>query len=305
MPAGAVGLPPVGASPSVPEHGELLATLTARPGTRFPGSFVPVHQIRVYSDGRVIWRREDRPGPANGVATGYLEQRLAPEGVELVRSELLSTGLFDRDGYYLSEQGLSWGEIEVHNGDRLVTVDWCCPALIPAMNPGPDATSATPRQTRALIRLSEGLADLTSWLPASAWEDAEPMAYVPSRYAICYRKGYEPGLPIGLLGTDQSLAPSRVLGELPAPAQDLLTGKDAAILHLDKSEGPADHEACSEVTIAEARALAEILTNSGFERDPYPAMTATYGAKAPDPIGILFVSFEPILPHGQWEQMGG
>ena len=34
-------------------------------------------------------------------------------------------------------------------------------------------------------------------------------------------------------------------------------------------------------------------------------MTATYGAKVPDPIGILFVSFEPILPHGQWEPMGG
>ncbi len=135
--AGAIGLPPVGASPSVPEHGELLATLTARPGTRFPGSFVPVHQIRVYSDGRVVWRREDRPGPATGVATGYLEQRLAPEGVELLRSELLSTGLFDRDGSYLSEQGLSWGWIEMRNGDRLVTVDWCCPVLIPAMNSWP------------------------------------------------------------------------------------------------------------------------------------------------------------------------
>ena len=95
------------------------------------------------------------------------------------------------------------------------------------------------------------------------------MAYVPCRYAICYRKGYEPGLNIGLLGTDQSLAPFRVLGELPAAAQDLLArqGKRRSSA-LDKSEGPADHEACSEVTIDEARALDEILTNAGFERDP-------------------------------------
>ena len=150
------------------------------------------------------------------------------EGVELLRSELLSTGLFDRDGYYLSEQGLSWGEIEVHNGDRLVTVDWCCPALIPAMRPWPGRNCPRlPRQTRALIRLSEGSrTSPRGCRPAPGRMQSQWHMY-RARYAICYRKGYEPGLPIGLLGTDQSLAPSRVLGELPAPAQDLLTGKDS------------------------------------------------------------------------------
>ena len=299
-----VRLPPAGASPSTPERGELLITLDARPGTGFPGRFVPVHQVWVYADGRVISRREGGPDGE----TGYLERRLTPEGVELLQTEVVATGLFARDGYYLSEQGLSWGEMTARNGDRLVHVVWCCPALLPALDlqPAPDL-DPTPQQARSLIRLSDGLADLTSWLPASAWKD-DPRTYVPSRYAICYRKGYEPGLNIGGLGTDQSLEPSRIMGELPASAQDLLTGKDTTYdvydsPLVDKSE--PDHAACSEVTIADAHAVEEIFSDAGFERNPYPASAATHGTRIGDPIGVLFVSFEPILPHGRWEAMGG
>ena len=297
-----ISLPPVGASPSTPVQGELLIRLVARPGTGFPGRFVPVHQVWVYSDGRAVWRREGGP---NG-ETGFLEQRLAPPGVELLQSEYLSTGLFDRDGYFLSEQGLSWGEIEARDGDRLVSVAWCCPALIPGMDPGPDPQKdPTPRQTRAFIRLSDGLADLSSWLPTSAWEERAPRAYVASRYAICFRRGYEPGLNIGLLGFDQSLEPSRVLGELPARAQDLLSGKDTIYVVPSSPLGSFDHAACSEVTTEDARALEKILRSAGAQRTPYPALAETYSAPAPDPIGTLFISFEPILPHGRWEPMGG
>ena len=273
---GDVRLPPTGASPSAPEQGEFLMSLDARPGTGFPGSFVPVHQVWVYSDGRVIRRREGGPYGANGVNTGLLEQRLTPEGVELVRSEVLSTGLFDRDGYFQSEQGLSWGMIEARNGDRLVTAVWCCPDLIPRMelHGGAPDLNPTPRQARALIRLSEGLADLTSWLPESAWEGKEPKAFVPSGYAICYR-----GTIAGGIG-HASLEPSRVFSELPAPARDLLRGKDKEydVLSgplLAKSES-TEHAPCSEVTIEDARALEEILGDAGFELSSDP------GREVPD-----------------------
>ena len=60
------------------------------------------HSVRawVYADGRIIWDRGQFPGRraipegANEFISGYLEQRLTPEGVELVRSEV--AGLFDR-----------------------------------------------------------------------------------------------------------------------------------------------------------------------------------------------------------------
>ena len=134
---GVHSLPPVGTSPSTPVQGELLIRLVAQPGTGFPGRFVPVHQVWVYSDGRAVWRREGGPDGD----TGFLEQRLAPPGVELLQSEYLSTGLFDRHGYFLSEQGLSWGEMEARDGARLATVAWCCPP--PESRLGSQPESAT------------------------------------------------------------------------------------------------------------------------------------------------------------------
>lgn len=300
-----VRLPPAGATPSMPEQGELLISLDARPGTGFPGRFVPVHQVWVYADGRVIWRREGGPYGTNGVATGLLEQRLTPEGVDLLRSELRSTGLFDRDGYFQSEQGLSWGLIEARNGDRMVSVLWCCPALYPPVDiyglPGLDPADPTPQQARALIRLSEGLADLSSWFPASAWEGKELKAFVPSNYAICYRGSLAGGIGYA------SLEPASVLSALPAPAQELLRGNDKEydVLStplLAKSES-AEHAPCSEVTIEDTRALEEILGDAGFERSSDP-LAVKYRTQA-DSIDELTISFEAILPHGQWEPMGG
>ena len=60
---GASVLPPEGASPSAPERGKLVAGK---------------EDIYVYADGRMIWGREGLPV--------WLEQRLTPQGVELVRS---------------------------------------------------------------------------------------------------------------------------------------------------------------------------------------------------------------------------
>ena len=73
---------------------------------------------------------------------------------------------------------------------------------------------------------------------------------------------------------------------------------------LAKSES-AEHAPCSEVTIEDARALEEILSDAGFARtSELPPLAVKYRTQA-ESIGELTISFESILPHGQWEPMGG
>jgi hypothetical protein len=80
---GLIGLPPEAAEPSVPETGELVESYAAAGGgPPYRGT------ARLYADGRLIWNRYfNGPGGQNSLTTGYLEQRLTPEGVELVQGE--------------------------------------------------------------------------------------------------------------------------------------------------------------------------------------------------------------------------
>ncbi|HEX6230868.1 MAG TPA: hypothetical protein VF029_04090 [Actinomycetota bacterium] len=78
---GFVGLPPQGAAPSRPRRGELVLSYFGR-------QFAHWYQVWVYGDGRMIWQREgDVREGANEYATGFLEQRLTPEGVGLLRAQ--------------------------------------------------------------------------------------------------------------------------------------------------------------------------------------------------------------------------
>ena len=77
---GFVGLPPDGAPPSRPKTGELVLGYFGRQFTHW-------YEVWVYADGRLVWQREgDVSEGANEYATGYLEQRLTPEGIELLRA---------------------------------------------------------------------------------------------------------------------------------------------------------------------------------------------------------------------------
>jgi len=140
-----IRIPPMGTTPSTPESGELVFS--------FYGSAegIPRTRIYVYADGRLIWQQEgDPPDGATMSTTGYLERRLTPEGVELMRSEIASSGLFG-------------GELDLAPHGPL------------------DATPGS-----ALERLLVRIADPASWLPAAAWEDREVRSYVPARYEVCY-----------------------------------------------------------------------------------------------------------------------
>lgn len=72
---GFIGLPPPGATPSTPSTGELVETYWISGSLPFDGA------AHLYADGRLIWFEyyEEQ-------STGYLEQWLTPEGVELVQA---------------------------------------------------------------------------------------------------------------------------------------------------------------------------------------------------------------------------
>jgi hypothetical protein len=80
-----VCLPPEGAEPSTPEHGELALS--------FWGRAAGVNSwIYVYEDGRSIWAKESFPYGASRSITGWLERRLTPKGVERMRNAIVSSG---------------------------------------------------------------------------------------------------------------------------------------------------------------------------------------------------------------------
>ena len=292
-PVGFIGLPPEGAAPSSPEHGELVLSLSGRSVTD-GGALI---EVWVYADGRLIWQQAgDVPFGANQTRTGMLEQRLTPEGVELMRSEIASTGLFgDRDLALLSGHvredaagiqqpvGVIWGSIRVREGDRLISVDWSNPEMYPRDR----GTVATPAQASALERLDALLTHPGTWLPTSAWLSAVNRAYVPSRYAVCY----DPA--------ERGIDPSRILDALPPSAGDLLRATSIS--------GPGGATNCSDVTTEQARTLARTFEEAGLEQDD----RSSYGRLgyifepavplAPGPIeNTVSISFEPILPNGEW-----
>jgi hypothetical protein len=156
-----IGLPPEGAPPSSPETGELVLSFYGR----VSGIGNEVHGMWLYADGRLIWRRALEGGNRSAFGTakptrGVVEQRLTPEGVALLLSQLEGATpeapWIERPG-----PGVWWGEIQVRQGDGLENVSWSDRGLP--------------------VRL----ADPGSWLLASAWADREIRGYVPSRYAVC------------------------------------------------------------------------------------------------------------------------
>ena len=75
---GRIGLPPLGATPSDPTQTELVEMFLRPGGLPYRGATF------LYADGRLIWIVYF--GEANSRSTGWLEQSLTHEGIELVRA---------------------------------------------------------------------------------------------------------------------------------------------------------------------------------------------------------------------------
>jgi hypothetical protein len=264
---GFVGLPPEGATPSSPVHGELVLSFyggtTAGPQART--------RVRVYADGRIIWQRDaDLPFGANRTSTGFLEQRLTRKGVALLTTRVISTGLFDRDrdlstpfdiACYNSVRSLIRGQLVRITYRRSTCTD--------------DATRpATPRQAAVLHRLDGLLADPASWLPADAWRDPMIRPFVPSRFAVC---------------TSTPAPVDDVLSALPPTTADLLRDRSDRISRWGPTNGR-----CFDLTTDDARAVVRSLELAGYqpsERDDANALTYQ--------VADVFLLFAPYMPDGE------
>ena len=265
---GFIGLPPEGAAPSTPDNAELVVHLyggtTAGPRTR----------MYVYTDGRLISSREAHlaeipfhEGAADPRPTSYLVQRLTPEGVEMLRSEVISSGHFESDLEVGVNVGVPCGnEIRVRNGDRLVRVSYTGCA-------GPASQEATPEQMGWLLRLDERLADPAKWLPPSAWEDQTRAPYVASRFMIC------------LEGFSET-------SSLPQPATEVL-GEGTLATATDR------HASCTDLSTEQARTLAAALDDAGVGRDSTRGSELGYMFVDAAGQNVGYVSFSPYLPHGE------
>jgi len=201
---GIVGLPPEGATPSTPARGENLLHFWFAHTPGDAGRF----SLYLYADGRVIVERIE--GGPEASSHGYLEQRLTPEGVDLVLAEVLGTGLLDHDRALEGSPGLIGGGIVLRSDGRLAQLGWGGTDFEEGTKPA--ATAPTPDEVRALQALDTQLEDLTSWLPASAWEDPEFKPFVASRFSACYVYN----------GPDETLGRLGVLDLLPPPAGDMI-----------------------------------------------------------------------------------
>jgi hypothetical protein len=270
------GLPSQGASPSTPERGELVVQLEGVHG-----------MLWVFADGRMLRHRfGDFPEDKGEVGIGLTEERLTTEGVEFLRSKIISTGLFVSDLALARDDNAPFLEIEVRNGDRLVRVTWAWRGNYMI---GPTAPTAAPEQARILTALSALLTDPASW-PVTAWDDRVIKPYVPSRYSICFR-----GMP-------DAIEWDRTVDLLPEAAQTLLRAGDRT----GEASVPANGN-CSRMTTNDARALVQILADAGIGRDTLSIGQVWLRYRLDDqdaPGNVVWISFAPVLPHGEATWLG-
>lgn len=142
---GLIGLPPEDAEPSSPLVGELVDSYwVAGGGLPYRGT------ARLYADGRLIWNRYyDGPRGHNAHTTGYIEQRLSPDGVELVRSH---ENLSEKDPLRLP-QWLPLGSWEDRTARTYVPSGYgiCLHAMDPRPGRADDAISNEPAELLTML----------------------------------------------------------------------------------------------------------------------------------------------------------
>ena len=133
---------------------------------------------------------------------------------------------------------------------------------------------------------------LHEWLPPSAWDDQQFRAYVPFGYAACM----DVAGPSATALSDQPI--EQLLALLPAPAADLLRGRQTVPQSLDISIWGSDK--CLALTTEDARLLDSALRDAGVEQNEQDnARLLAYYVDYPGQDGAqLGVFFEPVFPDG-------
>lgn len=131
-------------------------------------------------------------------------------------------------------------------------------------------------------------------LPPGAWADPTIRPYVPARYAACFES----------YSDLRVVDPAGFVDRLPPAARDIFQGKERTFDREETPDGPANAAytpaRCFEVTTAEALAVAESLSEAGFEPE---GPNREVWAMGRDPSGSgeqIMLIFTPLLPHGMW-----
>jgi hypothetical protein len=259
-----IPLPPEGAAPSAPVKGVFVLSLQACAG---PSSLPWSGTLALYADGRLLWHTNDDPFEGDPIGeygprpkTGWLEQRLTPEGTELLRSELVSSGLLSpgQPGDYACPAGSYRAETRI--GGRWETY-----------------VGKLPRD------LVERIAEPASWLPASAWEDRAVRPFVPASYSAC------------ITGLDPRISVAEIATALPARVGDLVRARDWGENHA----GPVTWFWCTEVATEDARTFAEALDAAAIERNEHPRVPGPeylFEYQDASRSELLHISFSPDMP---------
>jgi hypothetical protein len=189
-PAHFAGVPPQGTHASTPTTGTLVLSFDFEPKLSFGAEPIPSLSWSVYADGRVIWQKWSSTGDpivippgASMIDTGYVQQRLTSQGVQLLRAKILSTGLFDQNLKVRVGRHRAVINGRVRRGDHMVTFA----AWPPGLAWQEHITKATPAQAHGLAQIQALLADTAVWsLPTTAWADREVRGFVPARYFYAY-----------------------------------------------------------------------------------------------------------------------
>src|SRR5262245_52043264 len=245
-----IGLPPSGAAPSTPKAGTLMLSFYGGTGTG------PRTRRWVFADGRMIWQQEaNLPFGANDSSTGYVEQRLTTDGVELLRSAAVGSGLFDRDRVVYVGMGPCTNSIGVRTAIRFSTLTYSRACH------GQTLEELPPDQYNSVLALDRKFGDLEGWLPSTAWEDATIKGFVPSQFVVCISTQTTAGDP---------LDSTRLLAALPVGATEALRDQEPAPL-----TGPwglnvpiPDSSRCWTVTTKVARHVAAAFKADGYLQDP-------------------------------------
>jgi hypothetical protein len=266
------GLPPEGSVPSSTQSAQLIVRLEST--KRFASMWI-------YADGRVITSRGSGMPAMGDAYIGLIERHLTPDGADLLRRQIIETGLFDDDLNLARDGGYGlFLQIGVENGGKFVRATWAVRAnfLVGSVTP-----VATAEQAQLLGDLEQLLSTPSSW-PASAWADSDTVAYVPSHYAICFR-GFPTAVPQW-----------RVLDALPTALGTLL--RNAPAVGAEYSSGLP----CALLSTDDARTLAVGLEQAQVPRDGSPDPSGSWVRYLlDDPASadnVVWISFEPVLPDG-------
>ena len=178
--AGVLEVPPPTLEPSQPVDGKLLISF-----------YADGLDLNVYADGRVLSLNQECGAlictPPAGLAsepnTGWVEQRLTSEGVHLLRSRLLATGVLEHEIWVTSNNTSLTRSVGVSlwTGGHAISS-----AAFHSRSPD---RAPTPAEERSLRSAQDLFMDLDASLPEAAWAEQRLRAFIPATYTVSFERG--------------------------------------------------------------------------------------------------------------------